>query len=80
MKVRPVAGEEGGPKGGGAVPEIANPASPVSEGVAAVPRDRLWPVLITVGLLLVVLVNVLFTYIAVKGADGVVPSYFSEER
>ncbi len=41
---------------------------------------RLWPVLITVGLLFVVLVNAIFIYIAVSGADDVVPSYFTEER
>jgi hypothetical protein len=59
---------------------MATPSAPVLEGVGAVPRDRLWPVLITVGLLLVVLVNVLFIYIAVNGADRVEPSYFTEER
>jgi len=39
-----------------------------------------WPVLITVGLILVVVVNALFIYIAVSGADDVVPSYATEER
>jgi hypothetical protein len=43
-------------------------------------RDRLWPALITVGLVLVVLVNALFIYIAVAGADHVEPSYHTEER
>jgi hypothetical protein len=43
-------------------------------------RDRLWPILITAGLLLVILVNAIFIYIAVSGADDVVPSYFTEER
>ena len=43
-------------------------------------RDRLWPILITVGLLFVILVNALFIYIAVSGADDVVPSYHTEER
>jgi len=53
------------------------PAAP--EGSSG--RDsRLWPVLITVGLALVFLVNGLFIYIAVKGADEVVPSYLTEER
>jgi hypothetical protein len=41
---------------------------------------RLWPVLIVIGLTLVILVNGLFIYIAVKGADEVVPSYNTEER
>jgi hypothetical protein len=33
-----------------------------------------------VGLVLVVLVNAVFIYIAVSGADDVVPSYVTEER
>jgi hypothetical protein len=41
---------------------------------------KLWPVLITVGLVLVVLVNAVFIYIAVSGADDVVPSYQTEQR
>jgi len=41
---------------------------------------RLWPGLITVGLALVILLNVIFIYIAVSGADDIVPSYFTEER
>jgi hypothetical protein len=45
------------------------------------PRDdRLWPIAIVIGLVLVVLVNLAFIYIAVSGADQVVPSYHSEER
>ena len=43
-------------------------------------RDRLWPTLIVVGFVLVILVNAIFIYIAVKGADDVVPSYQTEER
>ncbi len=42
--------------------------------------SRLWPILITIGLALVMLVNGIFIYIAVKGADAVVPSYLTEER
>lgn len=41
---------------------------------------RIWPILIAVGLALVILVNGIFIYIAVKGADKVVPSYITEER
>ena len=41
---------------------------------------RLWPVLITVGLVLVILVNAVFIYLAVSGADDIVPSYLTEER
>ncbi|MEP6572579.1 MAG: hypothetical protein ABJD11_07780 [Gemmatimonadota bacterium] len=44
------------------------------------PRRSPWPLAIALGLLLVVLVNVAFAYIAVHGADGVVPSYNSERR
>ncbi len=36
--------------------------------------------LITAGLVLVIVVNALFIYIAVSGADDVVPSYNTEER
>ena len=44
-------------------------------------RDHwVWPVAITVGLLLVVLVNVGFIVVAVTGADEVVESYNTEER
>lgn len=42
--------------------------------------SRLWPIMITVGLILVIVVNAIFIYIAVKGADEVVPSYVTEER
>ena len=43
-------------------------------------KSRLWPIIITVGLTVVVVVNALFIYLAVKGADDVVPSYNTEER
>jgi len=42
--------------------------------------DRLWPMLVVAGLLVVVLVNVAYIWIAVSGADEVVPSYVEEER
>jgi hypothetical protein len=42
--------------------------------------DRLWPIIIIVGLVVVGLVNGVFIYIAVSGADDVVPSYVTEER
>lgn len=51
------------------------PAGPVRSR-----RDRLWPILITIGLVFVVLINAVFIYIAVSGADDVVPSYHTEER
>ena len=43
-------------------------------------KSRLWPTIIMVGLIVVMVVNFLFIYIAVKGADAVVPSYNTEER
>lgn len=39
-----------------------------------------WPVGIIVALIIVVLVNAVFIYVAVSGADDVVPSYNSEPR
>jgi len=42
--------------------------------------DRLWPRLIVAGMVVVVLVNFAFIWIAVSGADQVVPSYVEEER
>jgi hypothetical protein len=60
------------------------PAPTGTEGRAAETarrsRYRLWPVLIILGLVLVVLVNAVFIYIAVSGADDVVPSYQTERR
>jgi hypothetical protein len=41
---------------------------------------RAWPWAIALGLLLVVLVNALFAYVAVHGADDVVSSYRTEPR
>lgn len=54
------------------------PARTDATGVAR--PDRLWPLLIAGGLFLVVAVNLAFVYIAVTGADEVVPSYVTEER
>jgi hypothetical protein len=51
-----------------------------SEGGEGGGKSRLWPMIITVGLILVVVVNAVFIYVAVKGADAVVPSYNTEER
>jgi hypothetical protein len=39
-----------------------------------------WPHAIVFGMLLAVLVNVAFIWIAVSGADQVVPSYVTEHR
>jgi hypothetical protein len=43
-------------------------------------KDRRWPWAIAIGLLLVVLVNAAFAYIAIHGADPVVDSYRTEPR
>ena len=43
--------------------------------------DRLlWPIMIVVGLLIVILMNAVFIYVAVSGRDEVVPSYQTEAR
>jgi len=42
--------------------------------------QRLWPTIIIVGLLIVILMNAVFIYIAVSGQDEVVPSYHTEPR
>jgi len=41
---------------------------------------RRWPWAIVIGLSLVVLVNALFAYLAIRGADHVVSSYRTESR
>lgn len=43
-------------------------------------RDLLWPIAITVLLALVVIVNAVFIYVAVSGADEVAASYNQEAR
>jgi hypothetical protein len=58
-----------------------DPETGASGGAVRRPSDhRLWPILIGIGLALVILVNAIFIYIAVSGADDVVPSYRTEER
>ena len=42
--------------------------------------DMVWPIIIVVALVLVVVVNAVFIYIAVTGADAVVPSYMAGQR
>jgi hypothetical protein len=44
------------------------------------PARSPWVISIVIGFVLIVLVNMGFIYIAVKGADPVVPSYGIEER
>lgn len=43
-------------------------------------RDLRWPLGIALALIVTVLVNVAFIYIAVSGADDVVPTYQTEPR
>jgi hypothetical protein len=43
--------------------------------------DRLlWPIMIIVGLLIVIIMNAVFIYVAVSDRDEVVPSYHTESR
>lgn len=42
--------------------------------------DRRWPIAVTIGLLIVVLVNLAFIYVAVSGKDEIAPSYELEHR
>lgn len=44
------------------------------------PQGRSWPWAIAIGLALVVVVNVLFAWVAIEGSDGVVDSYRTEQR
>lgn len=44
------------------------------------PAGRRWPWGIAIGLLVVILVNAVFAYIAIHGADTIVSSYQTEPR
>lgn len=76
----PLGGRDHGVSGGPERRLEGGPPHGVDATFARQPGDRVWPIFITVGLVLVVLVNALFIYIAVSGADDVVPSYHTEER
>ncbi len=59
------------------------PEEPVREPEASgslLATGRIWPVAVALSLFVVVCVNLAFVYIAVTGADEVVPSYVDEER
>lgn len=43
-------------------------------------RNRRWPLAIAIGLGFVIVVNLVFIYIAVSGRDEIVPSYQTERR
>lgn len=55
------------------------PAAP-RRGRITLSRDQIWPLIIVVGLAIVMAVNAMFIYIAVTGADEVVPSYNAGQR
>ncbi len=81
----PVGGYESGSSGkagsaGGPGSQESSGGGIGDGGTDQASGSRLWPILITIGLALVMLVNGIFIYIAVKGADAVVPSYLTEER
>lgn len=42
--------------------------------------DRRWPRIIVAGLAIVILVNAIFAYLAIHGADTIVSSYSTEAR
>ena len=42
--------------------------------------DRLWPMILTLGLVVVVVVNGIFIYMAFSGADDVDPAYVEGTR
>jgi len=50
------------------------------QGSKEVKKDHLWPILITILLVVVIAVNAAFIYIAVAGADDVDPAYVQGER
>ena len=56
------------------------PALESREAGSLFATGRIWPVAVGLSLLVVVCVNLAFVYIAVTGADEVVPSYVEEER
>lgn len=60
----------------------ASPARKSGTSAESVPgsSDRTWPLLITAGLLIVVVVNFAFIWIAISGADEVTESYVTAER
>lgn len=65
---------------GGARPEGGSGEEADARRPLTVTRDLLWPIIIVAALAVVVVVNAVFIYIAVKGADTVVPSYTQGDR
>lgn len=63
--------------------QTAKTDSPTNTGrdiLIRLDRDLAWPTAIVIGLILVVVVNLAFIFVAVSGADPVVPSYSAESR
>ena len=50
------------------------------KGRITLSKDQVWPAIIIVALALVMLVNAIFIYVAVSGADDVAPSYSEGQR
>ena len=69
MSDRGTDGSGGGPAGGDG-----------ARGIVRLRPDLVWPVGITLALLVVVAVNVAFIVVAVRGQDQVVSSYVDGER
>ncbi len=51
-----------------------------TDRIVTIPAVQRWPLAIVVGLLIVIAVNFTFIYVAVSGADPVVPSYQQSDR
>jgi hypothetical protein len=74
-------------QGGGPTPSADSGQSRVGTAqtvgtprVVEIRSDWAWPAAIAAGLFLVVVVNIVFIWVAVSNADPVVPSYVTEER
>lgn len=50
------------------------------KGGVTLSRDHIWPIGITIALLIVIAVNVAFIVIAVGGQDEIAPSYVEGDR
>lgn len=50
------------------------------EPTVSSPAGRRWPWGIAIGLVIVILVNALFAWVAIRGADTIEPSYRTELR
>ena len=61
-------------------PRTDGPGPETSGKTLVLKRDMAWPVGLAVALAVVVLVNMVFIWVAVTGADPVAPSYVAGER